>query len=89
MLSCFTRGREAFGDDPRVCYQKLWGSAPGARNEAPKADVAADEQEGGASNGEEPETAGTGPLPDRLVAELTAYRTAGLREALAQQPRLR
>lgn len=45
---------------------------------------------GGRSEDEEPGEAededGIKPLPDRLVTELTAYRTVALREALANQP---
>lgn len=39
-----------------------------------------------ARDGEEDEPDGPTPLPDRLVAELTAQRTAALREALAADP---
>ncbi|HEX4184189.1 MAG TPA: ParB N-terminal domain-containing protein [Caulobacteraceae bacterium] len=35
---------------------------------------------------EDDEPDGQTPLPDRLVADLTAHRTAGLRDALAQTP---
>jgi ParB family chromosome partitioning protein len=44
--------------------------------------------EGTASNDEDDEPDGTGPLSDRLMTELTAYRTAGLRDALAQNPEI-
>ena len=37
---------------------------------------------------EEPEDDGIKPLPDRLVAELTAHRTLALRNALADDPNL-
>ena len=37
---------------------------------------------------DEPEDDGIKPLPDRLVAELTAHRTLALRDALAQDPDL-
>ena len=37
---------------------------------------------------DEPEEDGIRPLPDRLVAELTAHRTLALRDALAQDPDL-
>ncbi|MGE5567247.1 MAG: ParB/RepB/Spo0J family partition protein [Parcubacteria group bacterium] len=40
--------------------------------------------EGEATDEEEPD--GLTPLSDRLVLDLTAYRTAGLREALGRQP---
>ena len=35
---------------------------------------------------EEPEDEGVKPIPDRLLTELTAYRTLALRDALAQNP---
>ncbi len=35
-----------------------------------------------------PDASGTKPLSERLVADLTAHRTAALRDAMAQQPRL-
>jgi hypothetical protein len=43
---------------------------------------------GTAAEGDQPDAEDDGikPLPDRLVAELTAYRTLALREALANDP---
>jgi ParB family chromosome partitioning protein len=38
------------------------------------------------SNAAKTESDGAAPLSERLMAELTAYRTAGLRDALAQRP---
>lgn len=38
------------------------------------------------ADGEEDEDEGTKPLSDRLIAELTAWRTLALQDALAQQP---
>lgn len=37
---------------------------------------------------EEPEEDGVKPLPDRLIAELTAHRTLALRDAVANNPRV-
>jgi ParB family chromosome partitioning protein len=44
--------------------------------------------EGPRSEADEPEDDGLAPLPERLVADLTAHRTLGLRDALARQPTL-
>lgn len=65
----------------------------------PQAEPASEDGEGEAATGAEPgpsgeapsdeaeeEPDGLTPLSDRLVAELTAYRTVGLRDALAQDP---
>jgi ParB family chromosome partitioning protein len=44
-------------------------------------------QTGASANTEEPDQEeGIKPIPDRLMTELTAYRTLALREALAQNP---
>jgi ParB family chromosome partitioning protein len=43
---------------------------------------------GQAASGEPDEPDGLGPLSERLVLDLTAYRTVGLRDALAGDPRL-
>jgi len=56
-----------------------------------------DEEEGDGDGGEadqsrfdadEPAGDATAPLPDRVIAELTAHRTAAMRDALAQNPDL-
>ncbi len=67
-------------------------------DEAPEPEVegAEDEEGDGREDGgerqqaeaEEPEDDGLAPLPERLVADLTAHRTLGLRDALARQPTL-
>jgi ParB family chromosome partitioning protein len=59
--------------------------------EAPRAEGEGGEGDGGARPGEvetedEEEPDGLTPLSDRLVADLTAHRTAGLRDALAENP---
>lgn len=41
---------------------------------------------GGAIDPEDDDEDGTKPLPDRLIAELTAHRTLALRDALAENP---
>lgn len=38
------------------------------------------------ASSEEPEEDGVKPIPDRLLTELTAYRTLALREAMSRQP---
>ena len=51
----------------------------------PEADTDADGRE---TNDPPDATTASKPLSDRLVADLTAHRTAALRDALAEQPRL-
>ena len=48
----------------------------------------AEEQSDSSTTPEEPpeEEEGVKPIPDRLMTELTAYRTLALRDALAQDP---
>jgi ParB family chromosome partitioning protein len=45
-----------------------------------------DDDRKGAKKQADPQAGGTPPLPEKLIAELTAYRSLGLRHALALQP---
>ena len=64
----------------------------GDGEEVPSQDNALDGADGEYSDGpvpgfeDEPEEDGIKPLPDRLLTELTAYRTLALREAVANDP---
>jgi ParB family chromosome partitioning protein len=65
--------------------------APEPKPEAPRAEGEPEDGDGEARPGEgdaedEEEPDGLAPLSDRLVADLTAHRTAGLRDALADNP---
>jgi ParB family transcriptional regulator, chromosome partitioning protein len=51
-----------------------------------KAKVSVDNDAGNDAEGKTRDTDSAKPLPEKLVAELTAYRTAGLRNALAEHP---
>lgn len=76
----------AVAPEPEPC-----ASGPDTPNEGGRA-VPASAGSGDASvygapaDGEPEEDEALGPLPDRLVAELTAYRTVALRAALAEAP---
>ena len=61
-----------------------------AEDEAPPAEPEGEAETVGseATPGGPPEGTAGKPLSERLVADLTAHRTAALRDALAQQPRL-
>lgn len=50
--------------------------------------VGIEDDEDHAEDDEQPAGEATAPLPDRVIAELTAHRTAALRDALAQNPDL-
>lgn len=52
----------------------------------PRAVTPPDNQPTEAAETEEPEEDGIKPLPERLVAELTAYRTLALQDAVARNP---
>lgn len=82
------------GHDGEACIERGFirpeDERPAPEPEAESGEVIADGEgvlddgEGGATDEEEPD--GLTPLSDRLVLDLTAYRTAGLREALGRQP---
>lgn len=79
---------EVEGGDDRAQAQALTDDDKGEAD----ADTDADEDAGGdgTTGGEADEAAGdpAAPLPDRVMAELTAHRSAALRDALAQDPDL-
>ena len=76
-------------DEPAIAESESGGDAePGSAAAAASASGdAAAEQAGTTQTEEEPEQEeGIKPIPDRLMTELTAYRTLALRDALAQDP---
>lgn len=76
-------------DEPAIAESGPGGdAAPGSATAAASVSGdAAAEQAGTTQAEEEPEQEeGIKPIPDRLMTELTAYRTLALRDALAQDP---
>ena len=61
-------------------------AAPEPQDDEEPTDEAPDVERPGDDGGEDGDDDAGAPLPDRLVAELTAYRTASLRDALAEHP---
>lgn len=64
------------------------GEGEGEEGEADAPWDGDDEADGGDEAGAEPAGDPAAPLPERVVADLTAHRTAALRDALAQDPDL-
>jgi len=73
---------EADGDEPGV------GVDPGEEEDDGAEDEAEDQAGYGEAEADEPVGDPAAPLPERVIAELTAHRSAALRDALAQDPDL-
>ncbi|AYV47483.1 chromosome partitioning protein ParB [Caulobacter flavus] len=69
-------------------HQAAGASDPDDADEEGEADGGRDAEASGGGEAEEPEGDPAAPLPDRVIAELTAHRSAALRDALAQNPDL-
>lgn len=76
---------EAEGDDADGAAEAESGSASGFGPEETEDDG---DEEVFTEEADEPAGDAAAPLPDRVIAELTAHRTAAMRDALAQNPDL-
>lgn len=74
-------------DEPAILQAGEAGAEPSATATDSASGGTAEGQTGSLVNTEEPDQEdGIKPIPDRLMTELTAYRTLVLRDALAQNP---
>lgn len=73
-------------DEPVAEEDEVVGAADGEERAEGEGGGAAPDQVGGGEADAEPEEEGLKPLPERLVSDLTAWRTLALQDAFAQNP---